>query len=195
MDKQLNKRTITMALVVIFICIFCLTGATFALFTNDLKDGSIGITTTSGNVRVDIIDTSIENPSTLVGKTLQFQTSESNKIILFEPGAVFYTQGFKIKNTGNINIKYRLCVSEDSNLNMIEFSKAFEVWITNDLENFENAKKITMFEGELDVDDCSEIYYLFVKMKETATNEFQGAKFSGIGVTVCAVQGNGSFGE
>ena len=103
MDKQLNKKTIISALVVILICVFCLTGATFALFTNNLQDGTIGITTTTGSVRVDIIDTNEEKPTSLVGKTLQFQTSATNKIILFEPGATFYTQGFKIKNTGDIN--------------------------------------------------------------------------------------------
>lgn len=195
MDKQLNKKTIISALVVILICVFCLTGATFALFTNNLQDGTIGITTTTGSVRVDIIDTNEEKPTSLVGKTLQFQTSATNKIILFEPGATFYTQGFKIKNTGDIKIKYRLCVSEDPELDMIEFLKAFEVWITDDLKNFEAAKNITTFEGELGVKDCSKTYYLFVKMKETATNDFQGKTFKGIGVTVCAVQGNASLGE
>ena len=195
MDKKQNRKTIIMSLIVVFICIFCLTGATFALFTNDLKDGTIGVTTTSGNVRVDIIDTNIEKPSSLVGKPLQFQTTPKNKIIYFEPGSIYYTQGFRIKNSGDISIKYRLYVSEDEQLNMIEFLKAFEIWITDDLENFENAKLVDFFEGELDAKDCSKPYYLFIKMKESATNEFQGAKFNGIGITVFAVQGNGSIGK
>ncbi len=195
MDRKQNRKAIIMALIVVFVCIFCLTGATFALFTNDLKDGTVGITTTSGNLRVDIIDTNIEKPESLVGKPLQFQTTSEKKIILFEPGSVFYTQGFRVKNSGDIPIKYRLYVSEDEQLNMIEFLKAFEIWITDDLENFENAKKVDCFEGELEAKECSKVYYLFVKMKESATNEFQGATFDGIGVTVFAVQGNGSIGK
>ena len=88
-----------------------------------------------------------------------------------------------------------LYLSEDEQLNMIEFLKAFEIWITDDLKNFENAKLVDFFEGELDAKECSKPYYLFIKMKETATNEFQGAKFNGIGITVFAVQGNGSIGK
>ena len=38
--------------------------------------------------------------------------------------------------------------------------------------------------------DTSDIYYLVVKMKANAGNKFQGRSFSGIGVTVFAVQGN-----
>ena len=114
-----------------------------------------------------------------------------NEGVLFEPGATFYTQGFKIKNTGSIPVNFSLSVSKDDKIDMAEFNKAFELWIVRDCDDFATAEKLTNFKVEdLAPDASSETYYLFIKMKESAGNEFQGKIYTGIGVTVYAVQGN-----
>ena len=185
-----NKQALIIAVLVILLCLVCLTGSTLALFTSDLNDGTIGIVTTSGNIEVDIVDASDEANS-LVGKVLQFHTSVDRKEIIFEPGAVFYTQGFKIRNNGSIPINFRLSVSEDEDIDMAEFEEAFEVWIATDPTDPATAARLTEFIGRLEVGSSSnETYYLFIKMKESAGNEFQGKNYTGIGVTVYAVQGN-----
>ena len=185
-----NKQAVIIAALIILLCLACLTGSTLALFTSDPGDGTIGVITTSGNVRVDIVDTTDENNS-LVGKVLEFYTSSDRKEILFEPGATFYTQGFKVRNTGDIPINFRLSVSDDEEINTEEFNEAFEVWISTSASDPSNAQKLTDFIGRLEPGFSSaETYYLFVKMKETAGNEFQGKNYTGIGVTVYAVQGN-----
>lgn len=187
-----NKQAFIIAALVILLCLVCLTGATLALFTSDSNDGTIGIITTAGDVKVDIVDASSE--ATLVGKVLQFQTSQDRKEILFEPGAVFYTQGFKVKNVGDIPVNFHLYVSEDEDIDMEEFNEAFEVWISTSPTNPANAKKLTDFTGRLEVGKSSEsTYYLLIKMKESVGNEFQGKTYTGIGVTVYAVQGNASI--
>ena len=185
-----NKQAFIIAVLVILLCLVSLTGATLALFTNNTSNGTIGVITTAGDVKVDIV--SATDPSTsLVGQVLQFQTSADQKEILFEPGATFYTQGFKIKNTGDIPVNFRLSVSEDEDIDMEEFKKAFEVWISTDPQNPAAATKLTEYIGRLEAGDSStDTYYLFIKMKEAVGNEFQGKTYSGIGVTVYAVQGN-----
>ena len=184
-----HKQAFIMTALVILLCLVSLTGATLALFTSDQSDGTIGIIATAGDVKVDIIDAS--SKETLVGKVLQFQTSANQKEILFEPGATFCTQGFKVKNTGEIPVNFRVSVSEDPKINMEEFNKAFEVWISTDRTNPASAQNLTDFVGRLEVGESSEsTYYLFVKMKESVGNEFQGKSYAGIGVTVYAVQGN-----
>lgn len=185
--KSYQKAFIMTALIIL-LCLACLTGATLALFTGDPSDGTIGIVTTAGDVKVDIVDTS---NNSLQGKTLRFMTSSETSEILFEPGATFYTQGFKVKNVGDVPINFRLSVSEDEKIDMAEFHKAFEVWISTDLTNSANAERLTDFKGSLKVGAYSEnTYYLFVKMKENVGNDFQGKTYTGIGVTVYAVQGN-----
>lgn len=184
-----NKQAVIIAVLIITLCLICLVGATLAIFTNDQNDGTIGIITTAGNIEVDIIDP--YSDVSLVGDTLAFHTSSDHRQILFEPGATFYTQGFKLKNSGNIPINFRLSVSEDESINMDEFNRAFEVWISTDRTNPENAQRLTEFEGRLEVGEKSEqTYYLFVRMKESAGNEFQGKIYTGIGITVYAAQGN-----
>ena len=183
-----HKQAFIMTALVILLCLVCLTGATLALFTNDLNDGTIGIITTSGDVEIDIVDTS---GATLQNKALDFITSSADKEPLFEPGATFYTQEFQVTNKGDIPVNFSLSVSKDDKINMEEFDEAFEVWIVRaSEEDFKNAERITNFKGRLEVGESSEKYCLVIKMKESVGNEFQGKTYTGIGVTVYAVQGN-----
>ena len=192
--EKSNKKALIIASLVILISLACLSGATLALFTNDIGDGTIGIITTAGDIEVDIVDTTAEENS-LVGEYLKFHISpdlsSESKDILFEPGATYHTDGFKIKNTGDIPVSFRLFVSEDESIDMDEFNRAFEVWISKESIKNENAQRLTEFVGRLEVGKSTEnTYFLFVKMKETAGNEFKNKTYSGIGVTVYAVQGN-----
>ncbi len=199
-----NKQAYVIAAVIILLCLVCLAGATLALFTNDPNHGTIGIVTASGNVKVDIVDASDEQTS-LEGGTLEFQSSSGSTDILFEPGAIFRTQGFKIKNKGEIPINFRLSVCEDDVIDingkpvtMEEFNKTFEVWISSDPNDPTTGDPQKPFVGSLSAEDganVSKTYYLFVKMKETAGEQFQGQTYTGIGVTVCAVQGNAEIKE
>ena len=183
-----HKQAFIMTALVILLCLVCLTGATLALFTSNLNDGTIGIVTTSGDVEIDIVDT---EGATLQNKALGFITSSADKEPLFEPGATFYTQEFQVMNRGDIPVNFSLSVSKDDKIDMEEFDKAFEVWIVRASDgDFKNAERITSFKGRLEVGESSEKYRLVIKMKESVGNEFQGKTYTGIGVTVYAVQGN-----
>lgn len=184
-----KKSAIIIAGMVILLCFVSVTGATLALFTSNEGDGKIGINTTSGNLKVDIVDC-VDISHSLVGEVLEFVTTSANRRALFEPGTTFYTNGFRVKNTGNISLNYILYISEDETVSA-DFNDAFDVWVTKDPLNRTDAVKLQEFEGSLEPGECSDIYYLVVSMKETAGNEFQDRTFTGIGVTVCAVQGNG----
>ena len=187
-----HKQAFIMTALVILLCLVCLTGATLALFTSDPNDGTIGIIATSGDVEIDIVDTS---GATLQNKALDFITASGTPTddgnVLFEPGATFRTQGFKIKNAGDIPVNFRLSVSKDDKIDMEEFDKAFELWIVKEGDDFSSAEKLTEFKvNGLAAGESSDTYYLFIKMKESVGNEFQGKTYTGIGVTVYAVQGN-----
>ena len=187
-----HKQAFIMTALVILLCLVCLTGATLALFTSDPNDGTIGIITTSGDVEIDIVDTS---GVTLQNRALAFMTTSGSMTdsedVLFEPGATFRTQGFQVKNTGDIPVNFRLSVSKDDKIDMEEFDKAFELWIVKEGDDFSSAEKLTEFKvNGLAAGESSDTYYLFIKMKESVGNEFQGKTYTGIGVTVYAVQGN-----
>lgn len=183
-----KKQALLIAALVILLCLVCLSGATLALFTSNREDGTIGIVTTSGNIDVDIVD---EADQSLRDQTLDFVRDGKAVSALFEPGATFRTEGFRVKNSGNISIRYRLHISNDEQMDMEEFGRAFEVWVGTDPNDPSKSVPMTEFSqlllpGATD----QQTYYLFVHMKESAGNEFQGAIYSGIGITVYAVQGN-----
>ncbi len=192
-----NKKAFIMTALIILLCLVCLTGATLALFTSDKNDGTIGIVSTAGYIDIDIVD---EEGKSLVDKFLKFHTSSEQKEILFEPGAAFYTQGFKIKNKGNVPVNFKLSVGKDNVIyidgkpvDIKVFDEAFEVWITKNPTRTADAEELKPFKGTLGVDESSnesDIYYLVIKMKESADNKFQDKEYTGIGVTVYAVQGN-----
>ncbi len=192
-EKQIRligiKNRIIACFLVMTLCFSSIIGSTLALFTNDPERGKIGVNTTSGKVKVDIVDTSKEQNS-LVGDALQFMTTSQSDTFYIEPGATFYTQGFRVKNIGNVIINYHLYVSDDRFLNMANFDDVFDVYITTDIDNIKNAQKLMSFIDRLEAGETSEVYYLVLKMKENATNDFQNQRYSGIGVTVYAIQGN-----
>ena len=186
-----EKRPLIIAVMAILLSIISITGATLALFTSDAGKGTIGINATSGNIEVDIIDAS-DNPQSLVGSVLNFVTTSQNQEIYFEPGATYHTEGFRVKNTGEIPLNFIVYISEDveEEYEGIAFEDAFDVWLTKNPSDKNSMEKMPKFKGSLLVGETSDVYYLVFRMKETAGNEFQGKTFTGIGITVCAVQGN-----
>ncbi len=153
-------------------------------------DGTIGVNVTTGNVDVDIVDV---DGKSLIGEVLEFVSvggSDSNK---FAPGDMIYTEGFKIKNCGSLDIDYILSISEDENVDAAEFAEAFEVWITDNPDDIGSAVDLKSFTKSLAVDEIGGTYYLVIRMRTTADNKFQNRTFTGIGVTVTAVQSGGNL--
>ena len=186
--EEQNKRAFIIAAMVILLCLVAITGATLALFTSNLEDGTIGINATAGTLKVDIISAEDETQS-LVGDVLTFVDVNGNTDVLFEPGAVYHTQGFRVKNIGEIPIHFIVYISNNEKVSE-DFAKAFEFWITPDPTDRDGMVKLSEFDGKLEPGFCSGDYYLVFKMKESAGNEFMNRPFTGVGITVCAVQGN-----
>ena len=181
------KQAMITALTVIMLCVISLTGATFAIFTTDEQDGTIGINVSSGKVDVDIVD---ENGTTLIGSYLKFAIPDGLDKVLFEPGSTFYTQSFRIVNIGSVPVKFKMYISDDDSISSQILLDSFEFYITDDVTTRDGGLKITSFNGELELNASTTPYYLVVSMKENAGNELIGKSYDGIGITVFAVQGN-----
>ena len=194
------KRTFIIAAMVILLCLTCLVGATLAIFTESTDPGTIAVITTAGDVDIDIVD--INDTTSLTGKKLQFMmTSEELKEdqdILFEPGAVFYTQGFRVKNNGTIPVKFNIKISDtivDSDAAKapelaVKFEDAFDIWITTTPSGEPPENVGALFSDKIGGKSISDTYFLVIRMKESAKDEFQGKKFEQISFTVTATQQN-----
>ena len=196
-DGKIINPKISVAIIIIILCVISLIGVTFALFTNG-NDGVIGINITSGDIKIDIVD---KNEATLVGDVLDFVGVDGDpNDILWEPGAVHYTEPFAIKNLGDVPVNYRVyieCKQEDAKLiEALEFYIISEETLKSTdgrlgLELLEDSLKMDAFESSLAPGELSsEYYHLVVRMKPEAGNEYQNLELTGVGITVYAVQGN-----
>ena len=195
MEENANKKTFELSarrkafilsVSLVALCVTLLVGVTLAIFTSDIDDGTIGINTTAGSIQIDILD---EADVSLIGEVLYFDKEEDGtKKILWEPGATYVTEGFKVYNAGTVPVNYQIFINyteEDADLvNVLKF------WLTDNPSSLESAVEITSYKGSLDVKNTSDTYYLVVQMNVDAGNAYQGLELNGVGITVHAVQGN-----
>ena len=186
MKLKSKKSALLLSFTSLLLCFAMLAGSTFAWFTDTATTGVNKIV--SGKLKVDIVD---ENGVHL--NDLSFQDKDSKTNIRWEPGVKFLTQGFKIKNDGNLALKWKMAVNkgvkgetDDFDLkDVIDFSI---VTIDNTTGTpVEKEVDLAAFEGKLP-SGMSEVYYLKGHMQESAGNDYQNLSLNDITVTVYATQ-------
>ena len=197
--KKATKRALLTSVMALVMCVVMLVGTTFAWFTDTASTAVNKIQ--AGNLKVDIVAADEENGEyrSLKGRTLQFlqATGEEGKTtkvadVLWEPGATYFTQGFKIANKGNLALQYKVVVSgiagDAGLLKVMEFDVVKSVSKTAEKVEFDKvAGHLEPPTGDASV-TYSGVYYLRGHMKEEAGNEYQDMTLNGVTVTVYATQ-------
>ena len=190
-NQKATKRALLTSVMALVMCVVMLVGTTFAWFTDTASTAVNKIV--AGNLDVDIVG---ENGASLDKQTLKFiQAAGNNEYapvddVLWEPGATFFTQGFKIVNKGNLALKYKVVVSGKTGdaklLNAIKFDVV--------TEKTKGATEALAEEGNLLKQNDSApandgvYYYLRGHMDENAGNEYKNLTLDGISITVYATQ-------
>ena len=105
--KTMNtKKALIASLLSLVLCVSMLVGSTVAWFTDTASTGVNSIT--SGNLRVEIQDESGNKLTKLEWKASDGRAQDQ---ILWEPGCTYTLTPFKIVNTGNLALKYKLVVT------------------------------------------------------------------------------------
>ena len=183
-NQKATKRALLTSVMALVMCVVMLVGTTFAWFTDTASTAVNKIV--AGNLDVDIVD---ERGDSLDGGTLSFVNKENQSNILWEPGATFFTQGFKIVNKGNLALKYKVVVSGTTG--DAKLLKAIEFDVVT--EKTKEAAEALAKEGNLLKQNDSApadngVYYLRGHMKEDAGNEYKNLTLDGISITVYATQ-------
>ena len=198
-NQKATKRALLTSVMALVMCVVMLVGTTFAWFTDTASTAVNKIV--AGNLDVDIVD---EGGETLDGKTLKFiQAAGNNEYasvdnVLWEPGATFFTQGFKIANKGNLALKYKVVVSGTTGdaklLEAIEFdvvtakTTGADVVVSFDEEANLLPGATAPADVTTDAGTTTNYYYLRGHMKEEAGNEYKNLTLDGISITVYATQ-------
>ena len=196
MKLKSKKSALLLSFTSLLLCFAMLAGSTFAWFTDTATTGVNKIV--SGKLKVNIVAEDGVTSLTGEGKELKFQNNANSTDILWEPGVTFLTQGFKIKNDGNLALKWKAQVNKDniengkadpsakdnmSLLDVIDFSV-----VTSQAKDAE-AVAIEDFVGHLEKEKTSEkTYYIKAHMQESAGNDYQSLTLEGITITVYATQ-------
>ena len=189
MKKNTTKRSLLARVLALVMCVTMLVGTTFAWFTDSASTAVNKIE--SGTLHVDIVD---KDGNSLDGKTLSFRDVNKNADILWEPGATFALDSFRIVNTGKLALKYKVIINGvNGNAKLLE---AIDFFV-----KIGDAEKVALadWEGILlpvgkepiadkEVVGTTDLITISGTMKKEAGNEYQGLSIDGIGITVVATQ-------
>ena len=182
-NTKTTKRALLSSVLAMLICVAMLIGTTFAWFTdsastavNKIQAGTLDI-----ELQYQKADSSWEDAE---GKTLNFKKAvgHESEAILWEPGCTYELPAIRIKNNGNLALKYELAITGikgDAKLN-----EAIE-W-TNGTDELLSQYEGTMIPGQHD--NVTDPIVIKGHMKPDAGNEYQGLSIDGIGITVVATQ-------
>ena len=182
--KRATKRALLTSILAICLCLVMLIGSTFAWFTDTASTSVNKIT--SGNLHVEIQDktgTKIEN--------LAWVDEDGNDIanqndILWEPGCTYLLTPFKIVNTGNLALKYKIVITglegDSPLLDVIKFTYKTETGDVFDM-NAEGHLTAKGTDGA-----ATEIITVSAHMDEAAGNDYQDKTLTGVKFTVYATQ-------
>ena len=189
MKKNTTKRSLLASVLALVMCVTMLVGTTFAWFTDSASTAVNKIE--SGTLHVDIVD---ESGNSLDGKTLSFRDVNKDADILWEPGATFALDSFRIVNTGKLALKYKVIINGvNGNAKLLE---AIDFFVKiGDAEKVALAdwEGILLPEGKTattanEVVGATDLITISGTMKKEAGNEYQGLSIDGIGITVVATQ-------
>ncbi len=105
MKKFSSKQALLLSVLSMVLCVSMLIGSTFAWFT-DSATANVN-TIQSGNLDVELVG---EDGEPLEG-ALKWKAQDNRETILWEPGCEYKTQGFRIKNNGNLALKYTIALN------------------------------------------------------------------------------------
>ena len=203
-NKKATKRALLTSVMALVMCVVMLVGTTFAWFTDTASTGVNKIV--AGNLKVDIVNEA--GTASIKNSGLEFVSADNvtkGEAILWEPGCRYLTEGFRIKNDGNLALKWKAEINKDnivdgkvegstiakdgkSLLDVIDFYV-----VTKAADGTETAVAIKDFIGNLAKGEKSGVYYIKGVMQTTAGNDYQDLTLDGITITVYATQLTAEF--
>ena len=181
MKLKSKKSALLLSFTSLLICFAMLVGSTFAWFTDTATTGVNKIT--SGNLHVEIQNEAGEKIDQLKWVKKDGTAIDNQEKILWEPGCTYLLTPFKIVNTGNLALKYKIVITgldgDSPLLNVIKFT-----YKTASGEEFDVSA-----EGHLVANGGStEMITVSAHMDELANNDYMDKTLTGIKFTVYATQ-------
>ena len=182
-NHKQTKRALLTSVMALVMCVVMLVGTTFAWFTDTASTSVNKIT--SGNLHVEIQDKTGEKIENLEWVKEDGTVIEKQEDILWEPGCTYLLTPFKIVNTGNLALKYKIVI--DGLDGSAKLLKVLKFTYTTEDGTFDMSA-----EGHLTAKGTpgaeTKLIKVSVHMDEQAGNEYQNETLTGVKFTVYATQ-------
>ena len=176
-NRKSTKRALLGSIMAMVLCLAMLVGATFAWFTDTASTGVNKIQ--AGNLDVVL---EMQNADgkwvSAEGKTLDFVKAADAKgeAILWEPGCTYELPALRIRNNGNLALKYKVAITG------INGSAKLNTVIDWTIGDVAMGAEQHLAAGE------SNAFTIKGHMWESAGNEYMNESIDGIAITVVATQ-------
>ena len=178
-NRKSTKRALLGSVMAMVLCLAMLVGATFAWFTDTAS-------TNVNKIQAGNLDVVLEMQNadgkwvSAEGKTLDFVKAADAKgeAILWEPGCTYELPALRIRNNGNLALKYQVIITGINGS-----AKLNDVidWTINDAD-------INLTEMQLKAGEEGAAFTIKGHMWESAGNEYMNESIDGIAITVVATQ-------
>ena len=186
-NRKSTKRALLGSVMAMVLCLAMLVGATFAWFTDTAS-------TNVNKIQAGNLDVVLEMQNadgkwvSAEGKTLDFVKAADAKgeAILWEPGCTYELPALRIRNNGNLALKYKVIITG------INGSAKLNTAIDWTIGDVAMGAEQHLAAGE------SNAFTIKGHMKESAGNEYMNESIDGIAITVVATQNtveSDSFGK
>ena len=204
MTQNKTKKALLMSVLSMVLCVAMLVGMTFAWFTDTASTGVNKIQ--AGNLKVELWKADSDTKLTESLKWVKAAGAE-NEDVLWEPGCKYKLESFRIKNNGNLALKYKMVLKATNITTTTDGKSLLDVidWtikvdgrevstITSD--QIKNGLKngIEIFKDNvLTAKQASGVITVEGHMQSSAGNEYQNLIIDEFGITVLATQASSEF--
>ena len=176
-NRKSTKRALLGSVMAMVLCLAMLVGATFAWFTDTAS-------TNVNKIQAGNLDVALEMQNadgkwvSAEGKTLDFVKAADAKgeAILWEPGCTYELPALRIRNNGNLALKYKVIITG------INGSAKLNTVIDWTIGDVAMGAEQHLAAGE------SNAFTIKGHMQESAGNEYMNESIDGIAITVVATQ-------
>ncbi len=185
-----TKKALFTSFVSLLLCFTMLVGSTFAWFTDTATTNVNSIVAGT----LDLVLVKADGSAFTEGETLDFVSADpagQPEEILWEPGAAYVTNGFRIKNNGNLAFKFKVVITDTGKgdvelLDVIKFDLVSKAPDETDYTVYNGAEVPVLPDEGKNVDET--VYYLRGTMDTAAGNEYADLTLEGVTITVYATQ-------
>ena len=189
-NRKATKRALLTSVMALVMCVVMLVGTTFAWFTDTASTSVNKIE--AGKLDVDMVDA---NGDSLVGKMLSWQKADAGKSqeVLWEPGATYNLNAFRIVNKGSLALKYEITINGVKGSSKLLEAIDFTAKINDKEVALNNLTGVLLPKGATvqaagEVVEKTDLITISGTMKTSAGNEYQGLTVDGVSITVVATQ-------